>query len=75
MTDFFRAALEQIAAEDKLHTSSLYLLSRIDKDSLTIFKDVWPTIPVERRRSIMQELMEIAEVNLIPPSQDESDYR
>jgi HEAT repeat protein len=35
----------------------------MDRDSLVLFKEIWPTIPVERRRSVMQELMEIAEVN------------
>jgi hypothetical protein len=63
MTNFFRATLEQIAAEDRVPTSSLYLLSRLDRDSLEIFRDVWPTIPDRRRRSIMRELMEIVEVN------------
>jgi HEAT repeat protein len=30
---------------------------------LGIFKDIWPTFPVQRRRSIMKELMEITETN------------
>jgi len=35
----------------------------MDQDALATFKSVWPTIPTQRRRDIMQELVEIGEVN------------
>ena len=63
MSKSFKDALQQIASEPKLHTSSLFILSRMDQTALDIFKEVWPSIAVERRRAITQELLEIAEVN------------
>jgi HEAT repeat protein len=63
MTNSFRTALESIAADERVHTGSLYLLSRLDQESLEVFKNFWPAIPTERRRAVMQELMEISEVN------------
>ena len=63
MSKSFKDTLQQLATAAKLHTSHLYILSRMDQTSLDIFKDVWPTIGIDRRRTIMQELLEIAEVN------------
>jgi HEAT repeat protein len=59
----FKDQLNQIAAEKELHTASLYIFSKMDQDALAAFKSVWPTIPTQRRRDIMQELVEIGEAN------------
>lgn len=63
MSKSFKDTLQQIASEPKLLTSGLFILSRMDQAALDIFKEVWPDISAERRRAIMQELLEIAEVN------------
>jgi len=63
MSKTFKNTLQQIASEPKLLTNGLFILSRMDKAALETFKKVWPGIPVERRRIIMQELLEITEVN------------
>ena len=63
MKNTFADILNRLATEAKLHTSNLYLLSKMDQASLGVFRDIWPTIPEQRRRDIMQELVEISEVN------------
>ncbi len=63
MTQTFKITLEELATEQKLHTGKLYILSWIDEESLEIFRVVWPTIPTQRRRDIMQELVQITEAN------------
>ncbi|MCL4296022.1 MAG: HEAT repeat domain-containing protein [Anaerolineae bacterium] len=63
MAKSFKEQLDQIAAEKELHTGSLYIFSKMNQDALATFKSVWPTIPTQRRRDIMQELVEIGEVN------------
>jgi HEAT repeat protein len=59
----FRDKLNQIAVEKELHTSSLYIFSKMNQEALNDFKEVWPTISIQRRRDIMQELVEISEAN------------
>ncbi|MCB0173240.1 MAG: HEAT repeat domain-containing protein [Anaerolineae bacterium] len=63
MSDSFREILQQLGSEPKLSSSKLYSLSRMNQTNLNTFNEVWPTIPVQRRRTIIQELMETAEVN------------
>lgn len=63
MTKSFKEQLNQVATEKELHTGSLYIFSKMDQDALAAFKSVWPTIPTQRRRDIMQELVEIGEAN------------
>jgi HEAT repeat protein len=63
VNDTFKKLLNQIATDEKLHLSSLYTLSKMDQNSLEIFRETWPTISPQRRRSIMQNLVEISEVN------------
>jgi len=63
MSASFKDILQNIATDPQLHTSHLYILSKMDKTRLTTFKEVWPTIPVKRQRDILQELMEITEAN------------
>lgn len=59
----FKEILDQIAAEEELFTGHLFALSKMDEEALAIFQDHWPTIPPQRRRDIMRELVEISEVN------------
>lgn len=63
MSDIFKQTLEELGTEPKLNSSKLYSLSRMNQESLSTFKQMWPTIPVQRRRTILQELMETAEIN------------
>jgi HEAT repeat protein len=63
MTQSFNDQLNQIATEKELHSSSLYIFSNLKQEALVSFKSIWPTIPVQRRRDIMHELVEISEVN------------
>ncbi len=63
MSKAFQDALNQIATDKKLHTASLYILSKMDQEALEIFQNIWPTILCQRRRDIMRELVEISEVN------------
>jgi HEAT repeat protein len=63
VNDTFKKLLNQIATAEKLHLSNLYILSKMDQDSLEIFRETWLTISAQRRRSIMQNLVEISEVN------------
>jgi hypothetical protein len=63
MTQSFKEQLDQVATEKELHTGNLYIFSKMDQDALITFKSVWPTIPTQRRRDIMHELVEICEAN------------
>jgi hypothetical protein len=63
MSKPFIEKLNLIATDKELHTGSLYILSQMSRDSLAVFQEVWPTISPQRRRDIMQELVEISEVN------------
>lgn len=63
MSDSFEDALNEIATEKQLQTSSLFIFSKMDQTRLETFKRVWPTIPTQRRCEITQELVEISEVN------------
>jgi HEAT repeat protein len=63
MTEAFQKTLNQIATSPELHTSNLYVFSEMKREDLEIFHDVWPTIPIQRRRDIVQDLVEISEVN------------
>src|SRR5512144_2009955 len=63
MSKSFETLLKQIATDPNLRTSNLYVLSKMDREALRIFEDYWPTVPTQRRRDIMQELVEIGEAN------------
>lgn len=62
-SESFKDTLNQIATESKLSPTRLYMLSRMNQAYLEIFSHTWPTIPTQRRRAIIQELLEIVEVN------------
>lgn len=59
----FADILKKIGAEPELKTGYLYALSRMNEETLKVFQEMWPSIAVQRRRDIMQELVEIGEVN------------
>jgi hypothetical protein len=59
----FEELLNELATSEKFQTTNLYMLSRMNQEDLNIFRNIWPTVPTQRRRDIMQELVEIAEFN------------
>ncbi len=63
MSQDFKELLNQVATSTQLHTANLYILSTINRDDMETFQNVWPTIPTQRRRDIVQELVELVEVN------------
>ncbi len=63
MAKTFKDVLTTLATDEVLHTSLLYHLSKMDRQMLDAFREMWPTIAIQRRRDIMQELMELSEVN------------
>ena len=63
MSKSFTDILNQITTQSKLPTTLLYNLSKINRENLVTFQQVWPTISVERRQSVMQELLELTEDN------------
>lgn len=63
MSKAFKEMLDQIATGPKVHTSQLYIFSRLDKKDLQVFQQNWPNIPTQRRQEVMQELVEICEAN------------
>jgi len=64
MLSNFEELLQQIGNTDnRLSISSLYSLSGISKDEILLFQKAWPSIAVERRRQIINSLVEIAEAS------------
>lgn len=63
MSTPFEDKLNHVATDKELHTGSLYILSNMNKEMLNSFKTIWPTITPQRRRDVMQELVEISEAN------------
>jgi HEAT repeat protein len=63
MAEIFKDILTKLVQDPELHTGQLYILSKMDQESLKTFQSTWPTVALERRRDIMQELVEICEVN------------
>jgi HEAT repeat protein len=60
----FARVLEQL--RDDAHTfpaRALYQFSDLDRQDLAALEAVWPQVSVERRRSVIQDLGEIAEAN------------
>jgi len=63
MDNTFKTLLNQIVEDEELHIGNLYILSKMDQDSLELFGESWPTISTERRQTITQTLVEISEMN------------
>jgi HEAT repeat protein len=63
MSKSFEDLLKKIATSPEVHTANLYNLSTMGREDLETFQRIWPTISDQRRRDVMQELVEIAEDN------------
>lgn len=63
MDETFKDILKNLATDPQLHTGNLYTLSKMDKNALATFREIWSTVPVQRRRDIVQELLDITEIN------------
>jgi hypothetical protein len=63
MSQTFKDTFNQIATDAELHTAYLYIFSSLDQEDLKVFQETWPTVSTQRRRDIMQELVEICESN------------
>jgi HEAT repeat protein len=63
MSKNFKEVLIHVAGDDRLHTGYLYALSSMGYEDLVSFKEIWPTVETQRRRDVIQELTDIAEVN------------
>ncbi len=64
MLSDFEELLQQMGdAENRLSISSLYGLSGMDRDETLLFQGAWPSMAVERRRQIINFLVEMAEAS------------
>jgi HEAT repeat protein len=64
MLSDFEELLQQIGdTENRLSISSLYSLSGMNRTEILLFQKAWPLIAVERRRQIINFLVEIAEAS------------
>ncbi len=78
----FQRALEELRQPDvPLTSASVYSLSDLDGDNRIAFQDVWDELPVERRRGLINLLVETAEMNfeldfsvIIFPALDDPDF-
>ena len=62
MLSSFEKLLQKIGdTENRLSISSLYGLSGMDRAETRLFQQAWPSMAVERRRQIINFLVEIAE--------------
>ncbi len=60
----FEDYLRRLANEDQpLSIASLYRLSNLSEDDLSLFEMAWPSVPLRRRREIIQHLVDLAETN------------
>ena len=62
-SDFEELLLQISDAENRLSISSLYCLSGMDRDEMLLFQEAWRSMAVERRRQIINFLMEVAEAS------------
>jgi len=63
LSDFERLLQKIGDTENRLSISSLYGLSGMDRDETLLFQNAWPSMTVERRRQIINFLVEIAEAS------------
>ncbi len=60
----FKQVLDELAAADvPFSPLNLYLFSDLDRKDLERLEAVWPDVPVERRRQLLEDLGELAEAN------------
>ena len=62
-SDFEELLLQISDTENRLSISSLYCLSGMDRDETLLFQEAWRSMAVERRRQIINFLMEVAEAS------------
>ncbi len=62
-SDFEELLLQISDTENRLSISSLYCLSGMDRDEMLLFQEAWRSMAVERRRQIINFLMEVAEAS------------
>ncbi len=63
LSDFEKLLQEIGDTENRLSIASLYDLSWMDRAEMDLFREVWPSMAVERRQSIIRFLVEIAEAS------------
>ncbi len=59
----FLEALRHLQSSERLSMPKLYALSAPTRENMRAFSEVWPGIHVERRRHIIENLVDIAEAN------------
>jgi len=62
-SDFEELLLQISDTENRLSISSLYCLSGMDRDETLLFQEAWRSMTIERRRQIINFLMEVAEAS------------
>jgi hypothetical protein len=63
-TEELREALQEVAeASGGISFSRLYALSDLSGEQMAIFRTMWETLPVERRRRLAHALVELAEAS------------
>src|SRR5512136_2369346 len=60
----FDSALKHLSGDSPLASSALNALSNATKQNLAAFARAWVLLPVERRRSAVQMMVELAEANV-----------
>lgn len=63
MINEFLEVLRHLQSGEQLSMSKLYALSAPTRENMQAFAEVWPAIHTERRRHVIQNLVEIAEAN------------
>lgn len=64
-TDFERALAHIQDIESELLLSRLYGLSGLGEEERARFEEVWKHVPIQRRRQVLQALIEITEVSFL----------
>lgn len=63
MIDDFLETLNHLQSNAQLSMAALYALSAPTRDDMRAFAQVWPALPAERRRHVIENLVDIAEAN------------
>jgi len=59
----FSETLDQLRADDPISADAIYSLSDLMDENWADFQLVWPNLPVERRRHVIDRLVDTAETN------------
>lgn len=59
----FRDTLDHLRSNEQLSMSKLYALTAPTRENMDAFAEVWPEISAQRRRHIIENLVDIAEAN------------